>query len=111
VKIRRKALPVDYYFYNDDQEFPAYSNNTNPHAAVPMQQRGDNVVVTVMPMVNGRVRETAGSIPEEPDTSPQHCNSELLLSRLRANSMVYTVLCCIVLYYIALCFVVLINTC
>lgn len=73
VKIRHKALPVDYYFYHDDQEFHAFSNACT---AVPMQERGGSVVVTIAPIGNGRVREAAESIPEEPDSSPQHCNSE-----------------------------------
>ena len=75
VKIRHKALPADYYFYSEDQDF----NFTNTCTAVPLQENegSGNVVVTIAPMGNGRVRELAESIPEEPDgrSSPQCCNS------------------------------------
>lgn len=49
-----------------------------------MQERGGSVVVTIAPNIgNGRVREAAAeSIPEEPDSSPHHCNSELMWSNL-----------------------------
>ena len=76
MKIRHKALPADYYFYSDDQDF----NFTNTCTAVPLQEQEGtgNVVVTIAPIGNGRVRELAESIPEEPDgrSSLQHCNSQ-----------------------------------
>jgi len=77
VKIRHKALPADYYFYSEDQDF----NFTNTCTAVPLQEHEGtgNVIVTIAPIGNGRVRELTDSIPEEPDSRgspPQYCNSQ-----------------------------------
>jgi len=97
VKIRHKALPADYYFYSDaDADF----NFTSTCTAVPLQEHEGtgNVVVTIAPIGNGRVRElqhgagcttpATDSIPEEPaDTTvsagrasdrPSHCNSQYM---------------------------------
>ena len=74
VKIRRKALPVEYY-YDDDDAAAAIA----AAAAVPVKidrDGGAGGAITIAPIGNGRIREAAESIPEEPDDSPQHQNSE-----------------------------------
>jgi len=75
VKLRRKALPLEYYYDIDPQ--PACDAGYNADN-VSHRDNGGTAVVTIAPMGNGRVRETTMSIPEEDaddGDSPDHHNS------------------------------------
>ena len=72
--MRRKALPLDYY-YDMDPHPGVITTTADPFAR---NNDSDPVVITVAPAVgNGRIREASDSIPEEdhPGESPRHHRS------------------------------------